>query len=273
VDDADSPREANSTMACGRMFITLMMALLLCSCASEPPASAKVPPFENVAFVTPEDIPNLAQLESESEVVEKHMYAGAAVGTMGGAAIGAAACGPVFYGPCVLIASWYGLVAGTSGGIVLGLYNYSGLSDTDSAYFEEVLLRIEAKRSTNRKLTSDLERQFPSNLIALPQDADIQVVVRVSRINFVKVDKELISTQVYGTMVIAWAQASGEQSYRELFTTTAPAKDIDDLLADDGRLLERAIDECLFQLAEQMSSRLIQLKRERTGVAASLAVR
>lgn len=260
--------EATNRLTFGRKFMALMLALLLCSCASRPPPSAKVPPFEDVAFVTLEDVPELAQLESETEVVEQKMYAGAAVGTVGGAAIGAAACGPVLYGPCILIASWYGLVAGTTGGAVLGFYNYSGLSETDSAYFEEVLLRIEAKRNINRQLTKDVEGQLPSNLIALPQDADIQVVVRVSRINFVEVDKELISTQVYGTMVVAWVHASGEQSYRELFTTTAPAKNIDDLLANDGRLLEGAIDECLLQLAEQISSRLIQLKRERTEGAA-----
>jgi len=255
-------------MGCRQNFMALAMAMLICSCASEPLSSAKVPPFEGVAFVTPEDLPELTRPESETEVLDRNIYAGAAAGTVGGAAVGAAVCGPVLYGPCVAIMSWYGLVAGTAGGAVLGLYNYSGLSETDSAYVAEVLSRIDANRNFHGELSKQVERQVPSIIIAIPEEADIQVIVRVSRINFIEVEKELISTELYGTMVLAWAQGSGEQTYREFFSAAASAKDIDDLIADDGRLIESVIDGCLSQLAEQMSSRLLQLQYARAEGAA-----
>jgi hypothetical protein len=246
---------------CREIFWTLATALVICSCVSQPPTSARVPPFEDVAFVTAKDLPELTQLESETKFIENHMYAGAAVGTVGGAMIGAGACGPVLYGPCVVIMSWYGLVAGTTGATVLGLHNYSGLSETDSAYVEEILLRFESKRNIHSKLSEEVEGQVPVYLLDIPENADIQIVVRVSRINFIEDDNELIRTELYGTIILAWAQESGEQAYREIFSATATPKDIDDLIADDGRLLESAIDQCLSQLANQMSSRLLELQQ------------
>ena len=148
-------------MSCSKLAVFATAAMILVSCTSQPPTSAKAPPFKSVALVTREDIPELTRSETQSEVVEKHVYGGAAVGTIGGAAIGAAACGPIFYGACVAIMSWYGLVAGSAGGAALGLYSYSGLSDT------------------------------------------------VDLINFKEVDREFVSAEVYGTMILARTQEPG----------------------------------------------------------------
>ena len=247
-------------MGLRQTFAILVIAMLVCSCALEPSTSEKVPDFESIAFVTPDNLPKITLTESESAAFGKQLQAGAALGTVGGAAVGAATCGPVFYGPCLAIMSWYGLVAGTTGGAILGLYSYTGLSDTDTAYITEVLSKIDANRNFHQDLSKRVEQAIPAELIATPEVADVQVVVRVSRIAFTEVERELVITQLHGTMVIAWAQDPGESTYRELFAAETPARDIDELIANDGRLLESAIDECLMQLAEQMSLSLIRLE-------------
>ena len=66
---------------------TLVTTIFIWSCASAPPPSDRVPPFERVAFVTPEDLPELTLDESKSEFIDKTIYPSAALGTVGGAAI------------------------------------------------------------------------------------------------------------------------------------------------------------------------------------------
>ena len=239
------------------MFATA--TLLLASCASRSPISAEAPPVKSISFVTAKDFRELTRSESESEFVEQHISAGAAAGAVGGAAVGAAACGPVFYGACIAIMSWYGLAAGSAGGAALGHYSYSGLSDTDSAYVEQVLSEINGRRDFDTDLSRQVRLRVPADSIAAPQDAEYQVVVWVNQISFTEIEKELVRTQLHGTMIVARAQESDGQPYRELFTTEASAKDIDDLIAGDGRLLENAIDECLVGVAVLMEERLEQM--------------
>lgn len=247
-------------MGCGvKLVVLATAALLLLSCASQAPSPAQAPQFKSIAFVTSKDLPELTRPESESEVVERHVYAGAAAGTVGGAAVGAVACGPVLYGVCIAIMSWYGLVAGSVGGAALGLYDHSGLSYTDSAYVELVLAGIDDRRDFHSDLRKQVILRIPAETIVAPQDADIQIVVRVNQISFIEIEKELISTEMYAAMILARAQEPEEQTYREVFAAKAPAKDIDDLIAGDGQLLESAIDECLSEIAKLMSNRLDRL--------------
>lgn len=242
-----------------KLVIFAAATLLLTSCTSQSAISAKAPPVKSISFVTAKDFRELTHSESESEFVEQHISTGAAAGALGGAAVGAAACGPVFYGACVAILSWYGLAAGSAGGAALGHYNYTGLSDTDSAYVEQVLSGINSRRDFDSDLSDQVRLRVPADSIAAPQDAEYQVVVWVNQINFTEVEKELVSTQLHGTMILARAPGSKEQSYRELFTAESPAKDIDDLIAGDGQLLENAIDECLVGIALLMEDRLEQM--------------
>ena len=239
-----------------KLVVFATAVLFLFSCAPQAPSPAKAPPFKSIAFVTSQDLPELARFESETEVVDRHIKAGAAAGTLGGVAVGAAACGPVLYGVCVAIMSWYGLVAGSIGGAALGLYNYSGLSDTDTAYIELVLSGIDDRRDFHSDLRKQVELRVSTETIADPQDADIQIVVWVNQISFIEVEKELISTEMYGAMILARTQEPNAQPYKEFFTAKASVKDIDDLIAGDGQLLESAIDECLSEMAELMSHRL-----------------
>lgn len=248
-----------------KLAIFATVTLLLFSCASQPPISAKAPPVKSIAFITSKDLPALTRPDSRTEVVEKHTYGGAAAGTAGGAAVGAVACGPVFYGACVAIMSFYGMVVGSVGGTALGLYNYSGLSDTDSAYVDQVLSEISSKRDFHGDLRKQVKSRVPAESIAAPQDAEFQVAVWVSQISFIEVEKELISTEMYGTMILARAQEPDEQPYEELFTANAATKDIDDLIAGDGHLLESAIDECLSEIAGLMSNRLERMLADGEG--------
>jgi len=251
-----------------RTLILLAIGVFLCSCGSQLSLSESVPPFESIAFVTETDIPELAGPESMPEAIEPPIYTGAVLGTMGGAIAGAAACGPVLYTPCVLIMSWYGTVAGSVGGAAFAHYNYSGLSDTDAAYITEVLATIDKKRDLNHDLAGLVEKQIPSETVAAPQDANVQVIVRLIRIYFTEVDKNLISTQATGAMIVAWTDDAGEQTAMKAFVSQASTNDIDDLIAEDGRLLESTIDRYLLNLAGQMSSTLMQLRNNTSEAAA-----
>jgi len=249
----------------GKPVVFATATLLLFSCASQPPISATAPPVKSIAFITSKDLPSLKRPDSRTEVAKKHAYGGAAAGTAGGAAVGAIACGPVFYGACVAIVSWYGLVVGSVGGTALGLHNYSGLSDTDSAYVDQVLFEIGSRRNFHGDLQKQVRIRVLAESIAAPQDAEFQVAVWVSQINFIEVEKELISTEMHGTMILARAQEPNEQPYEEVFTASAAKKDIDDLIAGDGHLLESAIDECLSEIAKLMSSRLERMLADGAG--------
>lgn len=245
-----------------KLFMLATAALLLCSCASHTPNSEKTALFESVAFVTAKDLPELTRPGAEREAVDANVKSGAAAGALGGAAIGAAACGPVLYGGCLAIMSWYGLVVGSVGGAAVGLYNYSGLSYTDSAYVEEVLSGISDRRDFHVDLRTQVERNVPAEALADPQEADAQIVVLINQISFIEVEDELVSTQVQGAMTLSQAQAPDEQPYRESFMARTSAKDIDDLIAGDGQLLESEIDECLSEIADLMGNRLEWLRVE-----------
>jgi hypothetical protein len=246
-----------------QMYSAPIIALLLCSCAAEPPVAEKVPVFERIAIVTLEDIPELSLSDSESEVIERSVYGGAAAGTVGGAAIGAAACGPVLYGPCVAIMSWLGLVAGSTGGAAIGLYNYSGLSETDAAYVADVLARIDAEIDFHIGLSDQLTRQIPPQLISPLEDAEVQAVIGVSGVNFLEIKNELVRTELYGTLILTWIEGAEEQAYTRLYKAEAPLKDIDELIADDGILLEVLIEQCLNEIAAEMGSTIIALSAYR----------
>lgn len=244
----------------GRTTTTLVMMVFCCSCAAGPPGAATVPRFEHIAFVTPQDIPELAGLESRSAAVGEPAAAAAGMGTVGGALVGAAICGPVLYGACVAIMSWYGLVAGTVGGTAVGLFNYSGLSDTDRAYLEEILRRLAEERALRGYLSKQLERRIDPRMVAPPGDANVHVFARVSRIDFTKASGDVVQMRVVAEMTLASSKASEEETYSDSFSLQASPRDIDDLIADDGALLESVLDVSLAAIAEQMVERLAQMQ-------------
>lgn len=249
-------------MSCKRHLFAMVIVVLACACATGTRQASKVPPFNTVAFVTPADIPDLANVESESEFVDEYVNAGAAIGTMGGMLAGAAACGPVLYAPCMIIMSGYGLLAGTAGGAATGLFNYTGLSRTDAAYMSDVLSRIASDRNLQSELGDNVRRRLTAGSISTAADASIQVIVRLKQVRFVESERELVSTRLHGSMVVAWIGESGEQTYLTDYAAEYPATDIDDLIANDGQLLESALEQCLADLALQMGSRLIRLQAE-----------
>jgi hypothetical protein len=175
---------------------------------------------------------------------------------------GAAACGPVLYAPCMIIMSGYGLIAGTAGGAAAGLFNYSGLSRTDAAYMSDVLSRIASDRNLQTELGDDVRHRLATGSITTAADANIQVIVRLNQVRFVEIERDLVSTRLQGSMVVGWMDDSGEQTYLTDYAAEYPATDIDDLIANDGRLLESALEQCLADLARQMGSRLIRLQTE-----------
>lgn len=249
-------------MSCERHLFALSIVLLASSCASGTRQAPQLPPFNTVAFVTPSDIPDLASLESESEYVDEYVNAGAAIGTMGGMLAGAAACGPVLYAPCMIIMSGYGLIAGTAGGAATGLFNYSGLSRTDAAYMSDVLSRIASDRDLQAELGDAVRHRLAAGSITTAADASIQVIVRLNQVRFLEVERELVGTRLHGSMVVAWIDESGEQTYLTDYAADYAATDIDDLIANDGQLLESALEQCLSDLALHMGSELIRLQAE-----------
>ena len=50
-------------MSCERHLFALGIVFLACSCATDARQASQVPPFNTVAFVTPADIPDLANVE------------------------------------------------------------------------------------------------------------------------------------------------------------------------------------------------------------------
>ncbi|MDH3639804.1 MAG: glycine zipper family protein [Gammaproteobacteria bacterium] len=181
---------------------------------------------------------------------------GAAVGTVGGAVIGAAACGP-FWGLCAPAFAMYGAIAGTVAG---SMYGFTGLSETDSSYVNEVMSRLDQERDFQKELSSQLDTRIPQEMKATPDSADVQVIVQLNRIEFIQRSEEHIQTQAVATLTFGSARRQASTMYGQEFRATSPARDIDELLADDGIGFADAIDDCVAQLSSEMGAALTQLR-------------
>lgn len=236
--------------------------LLLCSCATSSPEISSLPKFDSIAIINASTFAELDRPERESERIEKGIKTGAVVGSLGGAVVGASACGPVLYGACVIGFGAYGFMAGTFTGVAYGHYSFAGLSTTDIAYLDEVMSRLEHERNLGQELSKQLELRIPSDAMALPESADIQVVVRLEHIEFSRDSKDFIRSKFVASMVLAWQQGQGSATYARQFAAESPAEDIDELIADDGKRFAVEIDRCFAQLASEMSAVLLQLRAD-----------
>jgi hypothetical protein len=239
---------------------TLPVVVLQCSCATQPPEVIPAPTFNQIAIVNAETLASLNLPASESEHFEQSVETGAAVGTVGGAIVGAAVCGPVMYGVCLAGFGFYGLLAGSVSGSVYGLYSYTGLSESDTAYVNETMSWLEHERNFQQELSTQFELQIPLELQASPEKAYMQVIVRLDRVEFIQGSGDTVQTRANASMVFSWMVEQASTTHTHHFSFESTAEDIDNLIAGDGERLAIVLEKLIAQLASEMSTTLLQLR-------------
>ena len=219
-----------------------------------------VPTFNHIAIVNAETLASLNRRASELEYFEQSVGTGAAVGTVGGAIVGAAVCGPVMYGVCLAGFGFYGLLAGTVSGSVYGLYSYTGLSESDTAYVNETMSWLERERNFQQELSTQFELHVPPIIQASPEKADMQVIVRLDRIEFIQGSGDTVQTRVNTSVIFSRMVEQESTTHTHHFSFESAAEDIDNLIAGDGERMAIVIEELIAQLASEMSTTLLQAR-------------
>jgi hypothetical protein len=238
------------------------LSLLLSSCAQTPQTitTDEPPQFERLALITPEMFTGIERADSHSDYVDDALFTGTAVGAVGGALIGAAACGPFFYGVCVFIFATQGMAVGGVAGLAGGaLYATTGFSHEDALYINEILPRLDQERDFQQELAVHLKLELPREMQSTPELADVQVLVILDRINIIQRYGNKIQIETAGLLVLSWKVDEKRQTTHTIeFHSMSPEGDIDLWLADGGTLFGVAISDSLFDLATQMTATLLQ---------------
>lgn len=239
-----------------------MIMLLLASCASPP--ERETTPFQTVAIVPAEYLTAVGRAESKTdratEGAGKGALGGIAVGTAAGLVLVSSMCGPAAglcgaaLFPVVLLS---GVAVGTAGGMLYGL---KGVSHTDALYVNEALSSLDEKHDFQQELIAAIQTRLRPDVQAEPGVADVRVVAKLDRIDFVQHSADDIRIKAKGSMTFDRRDASYDQSMDQMtFEAESGQHDIDTWLADDGRELGAAIERCIVDLSAEMSSTLMRL--------------
>ncbi len=258
----------NAQVICHAAFrFAVVSALSLLSACARTPANEQEPfgtRYANVAVLTADELTGIGRAESFGDRAADGILPGVAAGSVVGAVMGAAACGPFLYAICVMYGIIWGSYAGMAGGALL--YSFSGVSDIDALYVNEVLSRLDQERDFQQELVSKVTQALPSQVLASPGDAEAQVIARLDEIEFEQRSKYQIRISAKGSLF--FTERHGETTSlvdRREFRAESAYGELDHWLADDGRQLEAAIDACIRELSLAMSRTIATL----TGVSAT----
>jgi|GEM_PF-5211892 len=245
-------------------LIAYLLSLFLSSCAqtSRTITTGTPPQFENLALIASERLPGIERADSHIERAVEGIRPGATVGTMGGVVVGSAACGPWLFPICVL---QFGLLGLLAGGVAGGaLYSTTGLSEVDALYVNEALSRIDQERDFQQELIAHLELQLPPEIQSTPEQADVQVLAGLARINFIQRSRDEIQIEIFGLLAFSWEIENKHFATHTIgFKAGSKKEDIDTWLANDSKMFEVAIEEGIAELSSKMTSALLMLQRER----------
>jgi hypothetical protein len=140
-------------------------------------------------------------------------------------------------------------------------YGFSGISKEDALYINEAVSQLDQQHDFQQELLDQLERQLPEAVQATPEQANVQVVVQLVQIDFVQRSGDNILLSAQGSMFLGWNVSETAQTSRRFeFSVGTEEKDIDAWLADDGRQLGAGIRECIAELANTISTKLLQIQ-------------
>lgn len=238
----------------------ILVCLLTWSCTIDPvykQNKAKLQ-FSTIAIVTPEDIVAIAVdgAESKSTRLGTGVGYGMAGGIVGGASVGALACGPYLYGICVIGMGMVGMIAGGTGG---ALYGFTGISEDDSLFIMEEMAHLSQKRDFQRELAIGVKSRLPDELVTTPEMADAQAITSVNSIEFVEQGKGAVYMKVSAILTIATQEDEGEfHEVKRNIHVKSKKTNIEEWLRVGSGKFENSVDDCLDELIAEMASVILQ---------------
>ncbi len=228
-----------------RSFIGFLVTLLIVSttaCSSPPPKKEFERNFKSIALVSPRTVMDVVEIETRGERAQEGAGKGFAAGTIGGAAIGAIACGPFLYGLCVTALMSGGMLAGSATGVLYGL---SGFPKDDARELEKQVEILSSKHDFSSALVETISQRLPAEMIADPESAEIQAVLYIENIEFRKVSGGAQLLTTIGASFESTESRRVPQYGSRNFTGESSTYDVDEWLETDQGKLELAIRESL----------------------------
>lgn len=235
-----------------RLFLS-WFCLSLFACATPKVEKDELPDrtFSSIVLISPKDIIEINTPETRSDRVAEGAIAGSAGTGLAATLIGAAACGPYLYGLCVVGMGTAGLLAGGATG---ALYGFSGLPADVVKKLEQRMVELNQQRDLQSELVNKVTSRVPAAMLAQPDAAEVQAILTIEKIDFShKKGQALLKTQVRLTFAATESQRKPEFGSR-LFYSRSEQEDLDAWLEPDSSALNRALNECLASVAEEIET-------------------
>ena len=236
---------------CRIVSLVVITALTVVSCAPVQQNQDDLPnrTFSTLAIVSPREIVEVVTPETGTERMLEGASAGSTGVGLGGAVVGAAACGPFLYGLCVFGLGMAGMMAGGIGG---AFYGVTGMSTEDAALLELRMGKLMLARDLQSELIDTLRVQLPAAMLAKPDVADVQLIISFERFEFSKSgDAVRLEAKVRLQYATDGSERRLEEGFRAFKVRSGEAR-LDDLRSPDSPALASAIDDCIAGAAKEI---------------------
>ena len=236
-----------------RKFVTaslvITMVVTLASCSSPKPRSEPEVHFASIALVSPKEVLDASQPQSRGDRAQEGVAKGGATGVVGGAAVGAIACGPFLYALCVMAAASAGVLAGTATG---ALYGFTGFPKDIAKNLERNVETLSREHDLQSALVGHIRQQVPPEMLAEPEIAEIQAVLTIENVEFIKEkDKVHLVSTVRVTFESTESRRVPEYGYR-IFRGRSSEFEWNNWLDTDSSDLREAIKQSLLEVANKI---------------------
>jgi len=171
------------------LVIFVCLAIIMVGCAAEAPKPRLQPrSFTSLAIVSPHEFVDYITPETKGDKAVEGAGAGAGSAGLGAMAVGALACGPFLYGLCVAGLGLAGMAVGGVGGLAYGL---TGISADDVEILDRKLHELGASGNIQTNLADTLRRKLPPEMLAPVEEAEVQALVSISKIEMRHSDDDL----------------------------------------------------------------------------------
>lgn len=242
--------------AVGLIIVTFVLSTTACS--SPAPKQEFSRNFRSIALVSPRAVMDVVEIETRGKRAQEGAGKGLAAGTIGGAAIGALACGPFLYGLCVTALMSGGMLAGGATG---ALYGLSGFPKDDARELEKQVEILSHKHDFSSTLVENISQQLPPEMIVKPESAEIQAVLYIENFEFRKVSDGAQLVTTIGASFESTESRRVPQYGTRNFVGKSGIYELDDWLDTDSGKLEQAVRESVLATSAEIA-RLLNDKWE-----------
>ena len=232
------------------LAVLVSLAMVIAGCASETPRPHVQPrTFASVAIVSPYEFVDYISPETKGEKAAQGAGTGAGSLGVGGMVAGALVCGPFLYGLCLAGLGLAGLVVGGTGGLIYGV---TGISGKDVETLDRKMHELGAGEDLQTMLADSLRAKLPEQMLAPLEEAEVQALVSVSKIEMRHSDDELYLKVTARFEYTRRSSQEPQGGHRE-FEGRSVRYPLDHWLSDDQSAMQAAWGECREKIVLEMA--------------------